>query len=68
MGKYEVKFAANGDKSALGNIIDVPKFNRDNAFVSFTRAGPGDFQVFVYNAVVGGGGPNEDRPFSIVLP
>jgi hypothetical protein len=68
LGRYEVKFSGNSDKSAVGSNVDVPKFGLDNAFVSFTRVGPGDFKVFIYNAVIGGGGPNEDRPFSIVLP
>jgi hypothetical protein len=67
-GQYEVKFTGNPDKSAVGNIVDLIKYNYDNAFVSFTRLSPGDFKVLIYNAVIGGGGPNQDRPFSIMLP
>jgi hypothetical protein len=68
LGRYEVKFTGNPDKSAIGSIVDLPKYNLDNAFVSFTRVAPGDFKVFIYNAVIGGLGPNEDRPFTITLP
>lgn len=64
-GEYEVKFVGNPDKSALGNNVDIPKYAYDNAFVSFTRVGRGDFQAFIYNVVIGSG---EDRPFSIMLP
>jgi hypothetical protein len=67
-GDYEVKFSGNPDKSAVGSIVDVPKHGFDNAFVSFTRLGPGDFRVVIYNVIIGGPPPNEDRPFSIALP
>src|SRR5437763_11101887 len=52
-GRYEVKFVGNPGRSAVGSIDD-PKTEVDHDFVSFTRLGPGDFDVYVYHAVVGG--------------
>jgi hypothetical protein len=67
-GHYEVKFVGNPDSAAVGSIVDKANMH-DDAFVSFTRIKPGDFEVLIYNAVIGGANiGNEDRPFSIALP
>jgi hypothetical protein len=69
VGKYEVKFVSNPDKLALGNLVDPNGGEHDDAFITFSRVGPGDFQALIYNAVLGGSSiGNQDRPFSIVLP
>ncbi len=68
LGHYEVRFVGNPDTRALGAINDKAGIH-DDAFVSFTRIKPGDFEVLIYNAVIGGGNiGNEDKPFSVALP
>jgi hypothetical protein len=78
-GRYELKFVGNPGRDVVGSIDD-PKTEVDHDFVTFTRLGPGDFDVHVYHAVTGGSGvagrerahgraviATADRPFSIVL-
>ena len=64
VGSYEVQFLGSSVTVATGNIVNDPA-TFDDAFVSFTRVGPGHFQVRIYNAVLSA---REDRPFSVLTP
>lgn len=63
-GDYEIKFLGSPVTIATGNIND-PEGTTDDAFVSFSEIGPGDFEVLEYNAVLKS---REDRPFSVIAP
>jgi hypothetical protein len=63
-GEYEVKFLGSPVTIAVGNVIDNADLS-DDAFVSFSAQGPGDFDVSLYNVVLK---IHENRPFSIVAP
>jgi hypothetical protein len=78
-GHYRVKFLGNGGTIAVGSLDD-PKTEVTHDFVTFTRVGPGDFNVYVYDAVIrrrvvagrerplgGAAVASVDRPFSILI-